>query len=117
MDHLHCNGIRNKFCEPDDSVVASARACLTPIFDESDVAMLVLASGQWAGQTPDTHERVGSFDLMYLCGGGIMAHPSGIAAGVAIVRQAWDAALAGITLDDYAATHTELREAIEKYGG
>jgi len=69
VDHLHCNGIRNKFCEPDDSVIASARARLTPMFDEKDVAMPVLASGQWAGQEPDTYERVGSFDLMYLCGG------------------------------------------------
>ena len=25
-DHLHVNGLRNKFCEPDDSVVASGRA-------------------------------------------------------------------------------------------
>lgn len=117
VDHIHCNGIRNKFCEPDDSVVASARACLTPMFSEKDVVMPVLASGQWAGQAPDTYERVGSFDLMYLCGGGIMAHPSGVAAGVASVRQAWDAALAGVPLNDYATTHTELREAIEKYGG
>jgi len=44
-----------------------------------------------------------------------MAHPSGVAAGVASVRQAWDAALSGVPLGDYAATHTELREAIEKY--
>ena len=33
IDHVHCNGIANKFCEPDDSVVASARECLRPMFD------------------------------------------------------------------------------------
>ena len=30
VDQLHVNGIRNKFWEPDDSVIASARACLAP---------------------------------------------------------------------------------------
>ena len=29
-DHLHTNGIRNKFCEPDDSVIRSIQACLHP---------------------------------------------------------------------------------------
>ena len=32
IDHLHVNGIRSKFWEPDDSVIRSARACLAPIF-------------------------------------------------------------------------------------
>ena len=49
---------------------------------------------------------------MYVCGGGIMAHPSGVAAGVASIRQAWEAALAGVPASDYAATHTELAEAL-----
>lgn len=32
IDHTHVNGLRNKFCESDESVIASARACLTPMF-------------------------------------------------------------------------------------
>ena len=28
VDHMHCNGLRNKFWEPDESFIASARACL-----------------------------------------------------------------------------------------
>ncbi|MFN3484678.1 MAG: ribulose-bisphosphate carboxylase large subunit family protein, partial [Planctomycetota bacterium] len=83
-DHLHTNGLRNKFFESDDSVVDSARACLTPMFG-GYVAMPVLSSGQWAGQAPETYRRIGSVDLLYLCGGGILAHPGGIAAGVASV--------------------------------
>lgn len=113
-DHLHTNGLRNKFCEPDESVVASARECLTPRFGKR--VMPVLASGQWAGQAADTYERVGSSDLMYVCGGGIMAHPGGVAAGVASIRQAWEAALAGIPQEDYARDHVELRQAREKFG-
>jgi ribulose-bisphosphate carboxylase large chain len=115
-DHLHTNGIRNKFFEEDDSVVASARACLSPLFGGRQ-AMPVLASGQWAGQAPDTYRRVGSLDLIYLCGGGILAHPAGPAAGVASVRQGWEAALAGQTLEVAAAAHSELRQAMETYSG
>lgn len=114
VDHLHCNGIRNKFCEPDDSVVASARECLTPMLGGYTI-MPVLSSGQWAGQAPDTYARLGSMDLMYLCGGGIVAHPMGIAAGVASVRQAWEAALAGVPLEEAARAHAELRAAMETF--
>ncbi|HMP41385.1 MAG TPA: RuBisCO large subunit C-terminal-like domain-containing protein, partial [Roseiflexaceae bacterium] len=115
IDHLHTNGLRNKFCESAESVVDWVRACLTPLFGGCQV-MPVLSSGQWAGQAPDTYARVGSIDLMYLCGGGIMAHPAGVAAGVASVRQGWEAALAGVSIEAYATTHPELQQAIEVYG-
>ena len=51
---MHVNGLRNKFFESDESVIASARACLRPQFDDRRV-MPVLSSGQWAGQAPDTY--------------------------------------------------------------
>jgi ribulose-bisphosphate carboxylase large chain len=114
IDHLHTNGIRNKFFESDDSVVASARACLSPILG-GYVIMPVLSSGQWAGQAPETYRRIGTVDLMYLCGGGILAHPGGPAAGVASIRQGWEAALSDRPLAEYAATHVELRQAMETY--
>jgi len=115
VDHLHTNGIRNKFFESDDSVVRSARSLLTPMLG-GYVAMPVLSSGQWAGQAPDTYRRLETVDLMYLCGGGIMAHPGGPRAGVASLRQGWEAALAGRSLEDYAREHPELRQAMETYG-
>ena len=111
VDHLHTNGLRNKFFEADDSVVASARALL----DAPRPVMPVLSSGQWAGQAPDTYRRLGTTDLMYLCGGGLLAHPGGPAAGVASLRQGWEAALAGRPLEDYARDHVELRQALEAY--
>jgi ribulose-bisphosphate carboxylase large chain len=79
--------------------------------------MPVLSSGQWAGQAPDTYREIGSTDLMYLCGGGILAHAGGPAAGVASIRQAWEAALDGRSLKQAASVHAELRQAIETYGG
>lgn len=115
VDHLHVNGIRNKFCETDASVIASAKACLTPMFDGYQ-AMPVFSSGQWAGQAPDTYQALNSVDLIYLAGGGIMAHPEGIAAGVESLREAWEAAMQGIPLDQYAQSHMALQQAMEMFG-
>jgi ribulose-bisphosphate carboxylase large chain len=120
VDHIHVNGIRNKFCEADESVIAAARACQTPLFAEPSKAYTVLpvfSSGQWAEQAPDTYAALGNRDLLYLAGGGIMAHPAGPAAGVASLREAWDAAQQGIALAAYAQTHPALRSALAKFGG
>ncbi len=115
-DHMHVNGLANKFCEDDASVMASARACLTPLFpDKPCLAMPVFSSGQTARQAPGTYEGLGSRDLIYAAGGGIMAHPDGIAAGVASLRQAWDAAMASIPLESYATDKPELARALEAY--
>lgn len=115
-DHMHVNGLRNKFCEADESVIRSAKTCQTPIVDENDTVMPVFSSGQWAGQAPDTYDALGNADLMYLAGGGIMGHPDGPAAGVTHLKQGWEAAMKGIPLEEYAESHEELRRAIEYYG-
>lgn len=112
-DHMHVNGLANKFSEPDDSVIASARACMTPIFAEKPcIAMPVFSSGQTVRQPPATFAALGSTDLIYAAGGGIMAHPDGPAAGVASLRQSWEAAIAGIPLAEHARTHPELAGAL-----
>ena len=118
IDQVHVNGIRNKFCEPDDSVIASARACLTPMFDGPNRGceiMPVFSSGQWAGQAIDTYNAIRSTDLIYACGGGIVAHPAGIAAGVRSIRLAWEAAIDGRTLEQAAAEHSEVKQAMEMF--
>ncbi len=119
VDHMHVNGIRNKFCESGESSIASARECLRPMFDGAGRGceiMPVFSSGQWAGQAHETYARFGSADCIYACGGGIVAHPGGIAAGVRSVRQAWEAAVEGVPLDRAAERHEELRQAMEAFG-
>lgn len=115
VDHLHVNGLQNKFWEGDDSVVRSIQACLTPLLGGYPV-MPVISSGQWGGQAPETYRRAGTVDVMYLAGGGVMAHPDGPAAGLIAIRQAWEAAVAGVPLGEYAATRGELRKQLEKFG-
>ena len=118
IDHVHVNGLRNKFCEEDASVVASARECVKPMFappDKGCEIMPVFSSGQSAKQVPDTYRALGSMDLIYACGGGILAHPGGPAAGVRSLHQAWEAAAAGHSLAEYALGHEELRAALEAF--
>jgi ribulose-bisphosphate carboxylase large chain len=119
VDHLHVNGLQNKFCESDESVIASARECLTPMFDPPNSGceiMPVFSSGQSARQAPGTYAALGSTDLIFAAGGGILAHPMGPAAGVRSLQQAWEAATSGNVLEAYAASHPELAAALVKFG-
>lgn len=112
-DHMHVNGLDNKFAEANDSVIQSARACLTPLFpDKPCLTMPVFSSGQTVRQAPGTFAALGSTDLIMTAGGGIMAHPDGPGAGVRALREAWEAAIAGIALADYAGTHAALARAL-----
>jgi len=77
--------------------------------------MPVFSSGQTAAQAADTYRALGSFDLIYACGGGLMAHPDGIAAGVRALREAWEAAASGIAAQDYARSHGALARALERF--
>ena len=118
IDHTHVNGLRNKFCETDESVIASARECLTPMFDVPERGceiMPVFSSGQTAAQAPDTWRLLGSMDLIHAAGGGIMGHPNGVAAGVRSLREAWEAAVAGVPLEDYARSHPDLKASLQGF--
>ncbi len=120
IDHTHVNGLSNKFCEEDESVIRSARACLTPMFPAPYAGcevMPVFSSGQSARQAADTYRALGSTDLIFAAGGGILAHPQGPAAGVSSLQQAWQAAVEGIPVAEFAAGHPELRAALEKFSG
>ena len=116
-DHLHVNGLGNKFSEPDDSVMASVRSLSEPLFaGKPCVAMPVFSSGQTAVQAGETYARAGHADCIYAAGGGIMVHPDGPAAGVASLRAAWEAAIKGIPAAEYAANHPALQSALQAYG-
>ena len=115
VDQIHVNGIGNKFCESDDSVVRSIEACCTEMLGGYPV-LPVVSSGQWGGQAFETYRRAKTIDLLYLAGGGIMAHPDGIAGGVTAIRQAWEAAVEGLSLDEAVLQSPELARATEKFG-
>ncbi len=116
VDQLHVNGIANKFWEPDDSVVAAIASCLAtePL---GRPLLPVVSSGQWGGQAPETWRRTRTVDLLYQAGGGIQAHPDGPAAGVRALQQWWEAAVAGLSVEEAAATYPLLAKSLAKFGG
>ena len=113
VDHLHVNGLRNKFSETDESVIASAQSVGQALFKKSDMNVVpVFSSAQTGLQAQDTFQAVGNTDLIVTAGGGIFGHPDGVAAGVSSLRQAWDAAQLGISLLQHAENHPELKRAL-----
>lgn len=117
VDHMHVHGLQGKFAQADEEVISSARDCFTPLADGIDDAVMpAFSSGQWAGTVPATWAAIGRDDLLFMSGGGILAHPGGAAAGVASIRQAWAAVRAGTPLAAAARTQPELAQALGFFG-
>ncbi len=113
VDHLHVNGLYNKFSESNESVIAAARAVLSPLNDAAPMeAMPVFSSGQTGRQAAETYAAIGCADLIHTAGGGIFGHPAGVPAGVEALRAAWRAAMAGASLEDEASRNTALKTAL-----
>jgi ribulose-bisphosphate carboxylase large chain len=112
-DHLHVNGLGNKFSETDDSVIAAARAVLSPVLPGAPMpAMPVFSSGQTGLQASPTFAALGSADLIHAAGGGIFGHPQGVAAGVEAMRESWVAAIANVPLRVHAERSPALARAL-----
>lgn len=115
VDQIHIGGLQSKFFEDDASVVSSAMACMAS-FAGHDAIMPVVSSGQWGGQAEATFNATRSNDVIYLAGGGILGHPMGPVAGIKAIRQAWEAASAGLNMTEHARSHPELQASIAKFG-
>ncbi|PXY43924.1 ribulose-bisphosphate carboxylase large subunit family protein [Flavobacterium hydrophilum] len=114
VDQLHVNGIQNKFWESDDSVVTSIQSCLKPFLGGYEI-LPVVSSGQWGGQAVETYRRTQTTDLLYMAGGGILAHPMGPKAGVNALQQAWTGAVDGLSVEETALKYPEFAESVKKF--
>ena len=114
VDQLHVNGIQNKFWETDDSVVRSIEACLEPM-DDHNIVLPVVSSGQWGGQAFETWKRTKTIDLLYMAGGGIMAHPMGASSGIRALQQAWKGAVEGLKMEETAQAYPEFAASVKKF--
>lgn len=113
---MHVNGIANKFSEPDESVIASARSLADPLFENQAMqSMPVFSSGQTIRQAQPTWNALHSPDLIYTAGGGVVAHPQGVAAGVEALQQAWQAASTGESIEQRAKLSPALLAALDAY--
>jgi len=73
------------------------------------------AAGVYPGAVPVILAENGP-NIIFMAGGGILGHPMGYTAGAKAFRQAIDAAMAGIPLNEAAKTQPELRVALETWG-
>lgn len=75
----------------------------------------VASGGLHPGHVPELINILGS-DVLMNMGGGIHGHPDGSRAGATAARQAIEAAMQKIPLKEYAKKHTELKDAVDKWG-
>ena len=75
----------------------------------------VASGGLYPGVVPNEIEAFGN-DLILQAGGGIHGHPDGTVKGSIAMRQAVDAVMENMTLEEYAKSHTELDMALTKWG-
>ena len=117
VDHMHVHGIGGKFVDSADEVTEAARACLAPLTSGADDRVMpAFSSGQWAGTLPSAMAAAESADFMFMCGGGILAHPDGPAAGIASLREAYAALSEGLELATAAQEHPALARALAFFG-
>jgi ribulose 1,5-bisphosphate carboxylase large subunit-like protein len=113
-DQVHAGAILGKLYEDMDSVMQSVDALKEDFFNISP-SLPVSSGGQHPGKIPENVRRLGE-DALILAGGGIFGHRDGATAGGRAMRQALDATLSGISLEEYAKDHKELKTAIEQWG-
>ena len=106
VDQLHVNGIQNKFWESDDSVVTSIKSCLKPFLGGHEILPVVAF---------ETYKRTQTTDLLYMAGGGILAHPMGPKSGVNALQQAWEGAVNGLSIEETASNHKEFAASVKKF--
>ncbi len=117
-DHLHVNGLANKFSENDTVVAEAARSVQRPICKNGgaeQLAMPVYSSAQTIWQFDPSRKILGNDDFILCAGGGIMGHPGGVADGVTSLRDAAEAARLNIALEEYAEPGSPLDKAIHAY--
>jgi ribulose-bisphosphate carboxylase large chain len=111
VDQLHVGTVVGKMSETKQDVLENIDALKAEMSGLKPV-MPVASGGLHPRLVPALMETFGK-DFVIQAGGGIHGHRDGTFAGATAMRQAVDATLEGISLEDYAKTHKELKSAIE----
>jgi len=76
--------------------------------------LAVASGGLHPGHIPAVVDILGK-DIVIQAGGGVHGHPEGTMKGAMAMRQALEAKMQGIPLEEYAKEHDELRKALDKF--
>ncbi len=113
VDQLHVGTVVGKMFETKEDVLENVSALKEK--NGLKQGFPVASGGLYAGNIPELVKIFGN-DVIIQAGGGIHGHPRGSRCGAKAMRQAVDAAIKGISLKDYAKSHSELKEALEHFG-
>ncbi len=126
VDQLHIGTVVGKLESPKDEVIALNLEIEKQLIKKHGhvisenwygikPVLAICSGGLHPGLVPELMTMLGN-DIGIQCGGGVHGHPNGSRSGATALRQAIDAALNNISLKDYARTHIELKEALNKWG-
>lgn len=110
VDQLHVGTVVGKMFETEEEVAENCEA-LKMDMGELKPVLPVASGGLHPKLVPALIEFFGK-DFVIQAGGGIHGHTDGTIAGAKAMRQAVDATLKEISLDEYSKKHKELREAL-----
>jgi ribulose-bisphosphate carboxylase large chain len=114
VDNIHVGTGVGKMAGKAEEVKRLTDLCRREWFNLKPV-FPVSSGGLHPGLVPDIVNLFG-LDVIIQAGGGVHGHPDGTYAGAKALRQAIDAVLSGVKLEDYAEDHKELAKALEKWG-
>jgi ribulose-bisphosphate carboxylase large chain len=113
VDQLHVGTVVGKMSETKAEVLENIDACKAPL-GKLEPVLPVASGGLYPTLVPALLETFGN-EVVIQAGGGIHGHPDGTVAGAKAMRQAVDATLKKVTLEEYAKTHKELKVALEHW--
>lgn len=113
-DQIHAGAVYGKLYEDLDTVLQSVEVMKEGFYHIAP-SLPVSSGGQHPGKVPENVKYLGE-DALILAGGGIFGHKDGATAGAKAMRQALDATLKDVQLEEYAEGHRELKRAIEQWG-
>jgi ribulose-bisphosphate carboxylase large chain len=117
-DLVQIGGFGGKLFDSVEEVAANLAACRRPMaagrLGPVRVPVPVNGGGVWAGSVPAVVEEAG-IDIMLLAGAGAYEHPGGPEAGARSIRQAIEAVVAGMPLEEAAATAPDLAAALARF--
>jgi ribulose-bisphosphate carboxylase large chain len=113
VDQLHVGTVVGKMSETRNEVVQNCEALRMKMGKVNQV--LPVASGGLHPRLVPALIKFFGKDFAIQAGGGIHGHPDGTIAGARAMRKAVAATLSGISLDEYAKFHEELRLALQTW--
>src|SRR6056297_3365013 len=113
VDHIHTGTANLGKLENEDT--AGINEWLTSDLHGLKGVLPVASGGLHPGLVPELIARTGT-NIGIQAGGGVHGHPDGTHAGAKALRQAIDATMAGVPIDDYADDHPELGAALDQWG-